>query len=173
MRFIIFRAHVVTARRISHNWTHSAKVKVMLRPTVNRSVCFGVKHPFGAYDQICITVRQLRVCWCGALSLARDRVCRLQLLFQNVHEQLIKKNLFDVILISQHSGLMFGNSLKRLQESWTRCCYRGSVKCNSGSQPRSCVFCRNNECYCHSYKISGCFSHSLSTCMKHCFSFLP
>jgi hypothetical protein len=26
------------------------------------------------------SVRQLRVCWCGALSLMRERVCRLQLL---------------------------------------------------------------------------------------------
>jgi hypothetical protein len=33
-----------------------------------------------AYGQIFITVRQLRVCWYGALSLTRRRVCRLQLL---------------------------------------------------------------------------------------------
>jgi hypothetical protein len=52
----------------------------MLRPTVSRPVCLGVKHPSGAYDQICIPVRQLRVCWCGALSLTRERVYRLQLL---------------------------------------------------------------------------------------------
>jgi hypothetical protein len=52
----------------------------MLRPTVSRPVCLGVKHPSGAYDQIFIAVRQLRVCWCGALSLTRERVCRLQLL---------------------------------------------------------------------------------------------
>jgi hypothetical protein len=44
------------------------------------AVCFGIKHPSGAYDQIFITVRQLRVCWCRALSLTRGRVCHLQLL---------------------------------------------------------------------------------------------
>jgi hypothetical protein len=52
----------------------------MLRPTVSRPLCLGVKHTSGAYDLIFITVRQLRVCWCGAVSLTRKRVCRLQLL---------------------------------------------------------------------------------------------
>jgi hypothetical protein len=53
---------------------------LVLRPTVSRAVCLGIKHPFGAYDQILITVRQLRVCWFGAPSLTRGRVCHLQLL---------------------------------------------------------------------------------------------
>jgi hypothetical protein len=42
--------------------------------------CLGIKHPSGAYDQIFIAVRQLRSCWCEALSLTRGGVCRLQLL---------------------------------------------------------------------------------------------
>jgi hypothetical protein len=45
----------------------------MLRPTVSRPVCLGIKHPFGAYDQIfntCVTVMVLFL-W-GALSDERS-----------------------------------------------------------------------------------------------------
>jgi hypothetical protein len=47
---------------------------------VSPPVYLGIKHPSWAYDQIFITVRQLLVCWCGALALTRGRVRRLQLL---------------------------------------------------------------------------------------------
>jgi hypothetical protein len=43
--------------------------------SVSKSWC---RAPFGAHDQIFITVWQLR--FCGAPSLTRGRVCRLQLL---------------------------------------------------------------------------------------------
>jgi hypothetical protein len=48
-------------------------LSLMLRPTVSRPVCLGIKHPSGAYDQIfitCVTVTVLFL-W-GALSDERS-----------------------------------------------------------------------------------------------------
>jgi hypothetical protein len=56
------------------------QTELILRRTVRRSVCLGIKHPSVAYNKIFITVRQLRGLWCGALSLTRGCICRLQLL---------------------------------------------------------------------------------------------
>jgi hypothetical protein len=52
----------------------------LMRPKHAKVRTTGIKHPSGPQDQIFITVKQLRVCRCGALSLTRGRVCRLQLL---------------------------------------------------------------------------------------------
>jgi hypothetical protein len=88
-------AHIKSSfHRLTSNWqlnwinssepplqssTELVESSLLLRPTVSRPVSLGIKHPSGAYDQIFITVWQLRVCWCATLSLTRGRVCRLQL----------------------------------------------------------------------------------------------
>jgi hypothetical protein len=45
--------------------------------SVSKSWC---RAPRGAHDQICITLRQLRSCFCGPPSLTRGRVCLLYVL---------------------------------------------------------------------------------------------
>jgi hypothetical protein len=63
--------------------TVSRNVTLTLTCYERRSVgqsALGVTTPFRAQNQILVTARQMRVCWCRAPSLTRRRFCRLQLL---------------------------------------------------------------------------------------------
>jgi hypothetical protein len=73
----IFLSHLRLSQPGGGEWP--LEVEVILRPTINWLVCFGVRHPREAHDQIVISARLLLFSSCGALSLTRGWVCNVLL----------------------------------------------------------------------------------------------
>jgi hypothetical protein len=104
-----------------HSVLLSLSLSLILRPTISRPVCLGIKHPSGAYDQIFITVRQLGDCWCGARSLTGGWVSRLQLLLTLASAVIFgseSSGTRDHILLSQIRDFPFRRLLRLAGLRW-------------------------------------------------------
>jgi hypothetical protein len=93
--------------------TDSSLTSLILRLMVSRQLSLGKKHAFGAYDQIFITVRQLRVCWCGALSDERMGLSQLLLSLART-----------VIFGSESHGTRDHILLSKIRDLYFRCLLR-------------------------------------------------
>jgi hypothetical protein len=80
----------------------SQSVSLTLRPTVSRPVSLGIKSPSGAYDQIFITVGQLRgfLMW-AALS---DKKTGPSFIMYNIHFTVLDLRPCPCIYIPQEQG---------------------------------------------------------------------
>jgi hypothetical protein len=130
-------------------------LSLILRPTVSRPVCLGIKHPSGAYDQICITVRQLRVYRCGALTHKRTGFCRLQLLLAFASAVILESETRwtrDHILLSEIRDFPF-RCLLRLAGLWWR--YSTPPQAQSGAHDQIFITVwQLRYCYCGSPSLT-------------------
>jgi hypothetical protein len=120
--FLLHYKQVLCQYRLyrADNWFH-VSLSLMLRPTVSRPVCLEIKHSSEAYDQIVITVRQLPVCWSGALSLTRGRASRVQLLLvlaSAVILESVSLGTQDHIVLSQIRDFPFCHLLRLVGLRW-------------------------------------------------------
>jgi hypothetical protein len=114
------RVQVFSSQPLVQNSTELI-LSLTLRLAVRWPICLRTKHSSGAYDQIFITVRQLLVCWCGALSLTREWVCRLQLLLVLASAVILESEYRwtrDHILLSQIRDFPFRRLLRLAGLRW-------------------------------------------------------
>jgi hypothetical protein len=81
-------------------------------PSLNKAPIWGLRTDF----YYCQTVR---VCWCGALSLTRGRICRLQLLLVLASAVILEsRGTCDHILLSQNRDFFFHRLLRLSGLRW-------------------------------------------------------
>jgi hypothetical protein len=92
-------------------------LSLKLLPTVSRPVSLGIK----LTTRFSILSDSCGVCWCGALSLTRGRICRLQLLLALASEVILRseyRGTRNHILLSQILDFPFRRLLRLARLRW-------------------------------------------------------